>query len=96
MEPIRHSAALSIAELHAARQHSTGTILPAGLDYQGRYATRPMPAEACTDLGTDTRPAALSMQAHRSASSAVLSLLLIPCAAAVVAVVVFAWRNWPA
>lgn len=27
--------------------------LPAGLDYQGRYETRPEPAEASTDIGAD-------------------------------------------
>lgn len=46
------------------------------------------PAEACTELGADTRPAALSMERHRkTAGRAVLALLLAPCIAAVVAVV---------
>ena len=28
-------------------------MLPTGCDQQGRHSTRPMPAEACTELGCD-------------------------------------------
>ena len=28
-------------------------MLPVGCDKQGRYITRPMPAEACTEVGCD-------------------------------------------
>lgn len=54
------------------------------------------PAEACTELGTDTRPGALSMADHRrTASRVAMALLAVPTAAAVVAVTAFAVRHWP-
>ena len=28
-------------------------MMPAGLDQQGRYKTRPLPAEACTEIGAN-------------------------------------------
>lgn len=96
--PAIKSGALTLADLSEARKHSAGSIyridthrpLPAGCDQQGRYETRPMPAEACTDVGADTRPAALSMAQHnRTAGRVALLLIAGPAAAAVVAVVAF-------
>ena len=31
----------------------TVTLMPVGLDQQGRYQTRPMPAECCTSVGVE-------------------------------------------
>lgn len=31
-------------------------LMPAGLDQQGRYETRPIPAEAATEVGADDSP----------------------------------------
>lgn len=41
---------LTAADLHRV------TLLPTGCDMQGRYATRPMPAEACTEIGAEPDP----------------------------------------
>jgi len=58
--------------------------------------TEQMAAEACTELGADTRPAALSMGRHRRTVGRVaLVLLIVPCIAAVVGVAAFAARHWP-
>jgi hypothetical protein len=69
-------------------------VMPAGCDQQGREVTRPIPAECCTDLGADTRPAALSMTQHRrTAGRVALALLLAPAMAALVAVAAFIARH---
>lgn len=34
-------------------QRIADKLLPPGCDQQGRYATRPEPAEACTEIGHD-------------------------------------------
>ena len=44
----------SAGPLVAADMHRV-TVMPAGLDYQGRQQTRPIPAEACTEIGADGR-----------------------------------------
>jgi hypothetical protein len=45
----------SAGPLVAADMHRV-TVMHAGLDYQGRHQTRPMPAEACTELGHEDDP----------------------------------------
>ncbi len=74
--------------------------LAAGCDQQGRYETRqhrpwPDPAEACTEVGADTRPAALSMARHKKAGRIVLALIAAPGFVAIVAVAAFLAQHWP-
>lgn len=94
---------ITAADLAAARQHSTGrilhlrraTVMPAGLDQQGRHATRDWqwPDTICTDHaalddcapegGTHADPVA-SMARHRHTVATLrwgfaLALLLVVC-----------------
>ena len=84
-----------VLHLHRA---SVVPLMPAGLDQQGRYATRaPAPAEACTDLGAEPRsPAPRVPRPPRHAShpdrglglllALLVPLLLVAGAAALVLV----------
>ena len=44
---------LTAADLRPYQNWHDTVMMPAGCDQQGRYATRPMPAEACTDIGAE-------------------------------------------
>lgn len=61
---------------------------------QGDDCPARQPAEACTEVGADTRPAALSMHQHRTAGRVALALLAAPAVAALVAVGVFIARHY--
>lgn len=49
--PAIYTGPLTAGDLDTAT--NTGRILPHGCDQQGRYQTRPWPAEACTEVGHD-------------------------------------------
>ncbi len=92
---------LTAADLADARARATGriyrlhrvTVEPGAIVTDDEAEV--MAAEACTELGADTRPAALSMRRHRTAGRAALVLLLAPAAVVVVAVAAFVAQHWP-
>lgn len=82
-----HAAvAQRIAHLHRA------TLLPAGLDQQGRHATRahgPIPAEAATELGAEPEDQGPARGTHRR-----LGLLLVLLSSILSVGVISALAGW--
>lgn len=92
-QPAMKSGPLTIAELEEARKHSTGTILPAGLDYQGRHQTRPLPEECAEEGGTHREPS--GTYRNQPGLGIVLVLLGWPVVAAAVGAIVVIVTNMP-
>ena len=70
-----------------AQDRAIRPVLEPGAIVTDDQAEQLMAAEARTDIGADTRPAALSMERHRkTAGRVVLALLAVPALAALVAV----------
>lgn len=85
--PAIKSGSLTLAELNAARMHSTGEIwqrphrlLPAGCDQQGRYITRTLPDDCAEEGGEHHEPA----PTQQSRPGVGIALVLAPWLAGVI------------
>lgn len=79
-----------------AHDRAIRPVLEPGAIVSDEQAEHLLAAEAATEVGFDTRPAALSMERHRkTAGRVVLALLAVPALAAFVAVFAFAAQHWP-
>lgn len=89
---------LTPADLAEARAYSSGSIwrMEPGSVVSDDDCKRIQAAEACTEIGADTRPAALSMTKHRkTAGNAALVLIAAPAIAAAVGIASFIAQHWP-
>lgn len=93
-DPRTIAGPLTAADLEQTRKHSTGTILPAGLDYQGRYITRPLP-EDCAEEGGEHHEPSQTIKPRPWIGVAIV-LMGWPLVAAVVGAVLVIAHNLPA
>lgn len=91
--PAIESGALTAADLADARKHSTGRILHAGLDYQGRHQTRPLPEDCAEEGGTHREPS--KTMRDRPGVGLLIVLLGWPTVAAVIGAVVAIVQHMP-
>lgn len=91
--PAIESGALTASDVADARKHSTGRILPAGLDSQGRHQTRPLPEDCAEEGGTHREPS--KTMRDRPGIGLLIVLLGWPTVAAVIGAVVAIVQHMP-